>query len=571
MFAEAYEPIRLFYHTLMRPNIRWQFVLAMAGLGLVFSLLSYQVQTVGLCSTRVPAGGGQVVQGIIGIPQYINPLLSDPNPVDQELVSLIFDGMTRYNMQGQLEPVLATGWSVSDDGMVVQMGVRDDVQWHDGTQLTAQDVVFTYQLLQDEAFPAPAGLRTLWQSVTIEQTAPFSLTFTLTEPFSPFLEATTRGILPAHILQSVPAGQIANHPFNHNPVGTGAFMMPENDNWERTGRLHLRPNPANYPLGIQLDGLEYRFFADATALSEAYRAGDIHAITNISYTDLPDLIGLPGLRAYTNIIPRYTELLFNLGLDDSAPVQDRAVRQALAFGVDRSVLIERALNGQGVPLDGPYVSSSWAYKAGVTAYGYNPTEAVVVLDEAGWELPAGSTLRQQTGTPLTLRLLLLDNSTHIALASELTNQWAQINIGINQTVVGQADYQLALEEGNFDIALIDITPPNDPDLYDFWSQEAIVRGQNYAGWNNRRASEALEQARQLWDTGERQPYYDAFLQFYHNDLPALTLYQPVTTYGISDSVNRVDIGRIDHPRERYDTLADWFLLYRDVTISCPDA
>lgn len=555
----------------MRPNIRWQFVLAVAGLGLVFSLLSYQVQTVGLCSTRVPAGGGLVSQGIIGIPQFINPLLSDPNPVDEELVSLLFEGLTRYDAQGQLTPVLATGWSVNEAGTVVQMGVRDDVLWHDGVPLTAQDVVFTYQLLQNEAFPAPAGLSTLWQSVTIEQTAPFSVTFTLTEPYAPFLEETTRGILPAHILGSVPAGQIADHPFNHNPIGTGSLMMPENDNWERTGRLHLLPNPADWPLGIQLDGLEYRFYADATALAEAYRAGDIQAITQVNHTDLPNLIRLPRLRAYTTALPRYTELLFNMGFDgDDTPIQDRAVRQALAYAVDRSTLIDRALNGQGIALDGPYLPSSWAYKDGVTAFGFDVAEAVAVLDGAGWELPAGSTLRQQSGTPLTLRLLLLDTPTHIALASVLTEQWSQINIGINQMVVSPADYQAALEERNFDIALIEITPPSDPDLYDFWSQEAIVRGQNYAGWNNRRASEALEQARQLWDTGERQPYYDAFLQFYHNDLPALTLYQPVTTYGISDTVNRVDIGRIDQPSERYDTLADWFLLYRDVTITCSE-
>jgi len=152
----------------------------------------------------------------------------------------------------------------------------------------------------------------------------------------------------------------------------------------------------------------------------------------------------------------------------------------------------------------------------------------------------------------------------------LQRQWAEVGVDVQvETAASLTVLRERLAERAFDVALIDVSPLSDPDLYDFWSQEAIIRGQNYAGWNNRRASEALEGARQLWRVDERRPYYDTFLRLFSSDLPALTLYQHIDTYALSPEVNRVEIGEIDHPRERYETFANWFLLYRDVTVSCP--
>jgi ABC-type transport system substrate-binding protein len=192
-----------------------------------------------------------------------------------------------------------------------------------------------------------------------------------------------------------------------------------------------------------------------------------------------------------------------------------------------------------------------------------------LLEDSGWVLGEGERIRQQEGELLLLRLLFLDNPEQRALADSIVAQWAEAGIAAEPVPVAAAAYASALAEGQFDAALTEVRPPGDPDLYDFWSQEALVSGQNYARWNSRRASEALEQARQLWEVGERRPYYDAFLQYFNQAAPALTLFQHVYTYAVSDSVQNLEIGRIDHPRERYETLPEWFLLYRDVTVSCP--
>ena len=158
---------------------------------------------------------------------------------------------------------------------------------------------------------------------------------------------------------------------------------------------------------------------------------------------------------------------------------------------------------------------------------------------------------------------------HRDLAEAIEDQLADVGVMTQLTLVPNIDALLqTLKAQEFDMAIVEVAPPGDPDFYDFWSQEAIIRGQNFGGWNQRRASEALENGRKLWDVEERRPYYDVFLSRYDNDLPALTLYQHVYSYALSGDVNRAEIGLINHPRDRYETVTDWFLLYRDVTISC---
>ena len=556
----------------MKINLRWQLLLAVMGMGLVLALLSYQVQTASLCTTRVPAAGGVFVEGIVGAPQHINPLLSDPFPVDRELASLIFDGLTAYDETGQLVPNLAESWTVSDDGLSLIFSLRQDVVWHDGAPFTADDVLFTVRLLQDELFPGPPALKQLWQAVTVNKLDSFNIEFVLPEPYAPFLDATTRGILPAHLLEGITAVSLPAVPFNRAPVGTGPFMVESGQDWNGDHHLRLTPNPTYWREGTQIAALEFRFYPNETALLDAFAAGNIQAVNKVSQSMLPAIAAQPGTRLFTAAEPRYTALLFNLTESGLPALQDVTVRQALAYALNRDELIDTALNGQGLLLEGPYLPTSWAYNPmQLTTYTSQPITATVLLDTAGWRIPEGGAIRQKEDTPLTLRLLALDKAPDRDLAARISDQWGEFGIGVDISLAAATkELYEALAAREFDVALIDVAAAGDPDLYDFWSQEAIVRGQNYGGWNNRRASEALENGRKLWSLDERRPFYATFLRQFNNDLPAITLYQHVYTYALSQAVNQAEIGQITHPRDRYQTFANWFLLYRDVTISCPD-
>lgn len=555
----------------MKLHLRWQLLLALVGFGLILAILSFQVQSAGLCTERVPSSGGVFLEGMVGAPQRLNPLLSDGFPVDQELVNLLFDGLVQYDHAGRFVPALAESWTVSEDGRSLQFTLRNGLLWHDGQPITTADVAFSYGLLQNDAFPAAAAVKTLWQTVTINVLDERTIEFVLAEPYAPFLEATLRGIVPAHLLQKVPPAEIANHRFNQQPVGSGPWQVLPDQDWTTTRSLRLTPNPLDWREGTQIPVLEFRFYPDEASLLTAFANSDIMAINSVSDGLLPEVTAVPQARLFTTVAPHYTQLIFNQSDTGFAPLKLAEVRQGLAAGLNRDRLIDRALNGQGVPLTGPYLPDSWANNqaifAGAQASWGGGNE---LLNSAGWALPEGATVRQADGETFTLRLLALDTAVQQRVAQEVANQWSELGVAVVvETAVSITEMREKLAARDFDVALVDITPSIDPDLYDFWSQEAIIRGQNYGGWNNRRASEALEAARQVWGNGERRPSYNTFLSIYADQVPAVTLYQHVYTYALSSEVNQAEVGPIYEPRDRYQTFANWFLLYRDVTISCP--
>ncbi|MGH2538015.1 MAG: peptide ABC transporter substrate-binding protein [Candidatus Promineifilaceae bacterium] len=552
--------------------LRWQLLLAIAGAGLVLSLLSFQYQAGEGCSTRVPAAGGTLVEGVVGLPAQLNPLLAAANPVDLQLSNLIFEGLTGYDANGLLQPALARSWRVSEDMRRFSFTLRQDALWHDGEQVTAEDVLFTYRLLQEEEFPAPEALRTLWQSVTITQTGRFGVDFGLPQPYGPFLDAVTLGILPAHVFGDATPAEVAAHRFNRQPIGAGPFLVVPGSDWGDSGVLRLAPNPNSWPEGTRLAELEYRFFPDYGALAAAFERGEIQAIFSAPSAELPALALLPGVRLFSSGAPELTQLYFNLSESGSPLARGLDGRRAIAAGLDREALVDQALNGQGLLLEGPYLPDSWAFAPGLAAaYGYDPAAARALLDAAGWTLTDGGRVRQNGDQRAELRLLANNSPAHQALAAVVSDQLAEIGVVVSVEAVEWDAYRAALAGREFDLALVDVAGARDPDLYDFWSQEAIVRGHNYAAWNNRAASEALEAGRKLVAVEARRPYYHTFQRLFGEQLPALTLYQHVQTYALSEEVEGAEVGPVREARNRYAGLAGWFIGYRDVPAACAPA
>ena len=555
----------------MKIELRWQLLLAASCVILLASLVGFQIQTSGSCTSVVPSSGGRLIQGVVGLPQYINPLFSEANPIDQALVALIFDGLTKYNSRGELEPALAKQWNISEDGLIYHFELADDNLWHDGQPVTARDVVFTFSLLQDESFPISEATRKFWQSISIQEAGERLVEFTLPEPFSPFLEATTIGILPSHILEQVAVAKLSEHPFNQSPVGTGPFIVVPGSDWTRDGYLRLAPNPAHWRQGTQLDDIEYRFFPDSASMAQALADGDLQTVDLPPRSSLTEFGEAPDVHFFTSSKPSFTQLLFNLDDQGTDALKAIEVRRALAHSLDRSELIDKSVEGQGLLLEGPYLPNSFAFNEGVMApIEHDLAAAGTNLDSAGWILSEDGQRRIREGEILEFNLLVEDRMDKILLANEIAGAWQVVGITTEFNISTSSVFAEALQSGEFDVAIVDIEPIGDPDLYDFWSQEAIIDGQNYGSWNNRFASEALEQARKLTTVDERKPYYDTFLRLFREDLPALTLFQHVGSFGISDAVEGVDIGRIDSVRERYDSFAEWIMFHSEVASPCPD-
>ncbi len=151
----------------MQRYFRWQALVVLTGIVLLLVLVTYLASS--FTTVVVPDHGGTYIEGLVGAPQYINPILCQYNQVDSDLVALIFSGLTRLNEKNEIVPDLAQDYQVSEDGTVYTFRLRSDVFWHDGQPLTAEDVVFTIQAIQDPGFKGAPYLADLWRDVAVEK------------------------------------------------------------------------------------------------------------------------------------------------------------------------------------------------------------------------------------------------------------------------------------------------------------------------------------------------------------------------------------------------------------------
>jgi len=547
-----------FPHKKMGQYVRWQAILAFVGTVLLAVYLNSIV--VVRTTVIVPAEGGVYREGVIGRAQYLNPLLAAYNPVDEDVTGLIFEGLTREDGLGNLKPALAENWSVSEDGRVYVFVLRRDVRWADGAPFTADDVTFTLRLIQSPDFPGNPAWQTLWQSVSIEPVDDYTLRFVLAEPFPSFPYYTTIGILPHHRLRGVPARDLLTHPFNLSPVGTGPFQLTE-----ATDRhLLLERNPRYRGQPSRIERLEFRFFDNPEALYQAFEGGEIDAIGRADADALRRLQASPNARFFSAPLPRYDVVYLNLQQPDALPFfQEADVRRALWMLTDRAAMIDEALSGQAIPAEGPFLPWSWAFNPTQPYPNYDPSAAAELLDGAGWLDSDGDGIRDRDGRPFRFTLLVSNNPAHIRVAHALAQQWRKG--GIEAAVKITTDSIIGpLTDHRFEAALLEVELFGDPDPYRFWHQSQIEGGQNFGGWDNTPASQALEQGRLALDRGERIRYYYEFQRIFAEELPALTLYHPVYTYVVRNNVKGVRLATIATPADRFRSIPDWYLLTRRV-------
>ncbi|MBN1934787.1 MAG: peptide ABC transporter substrate-binding protein [Anaerolineae bacterium] len=575
----------------MSKYVRWQLLLTLLGVILVAALLYTISQgkelTVLPTSTPRPSPspavtvvqmrGGAYVEGVVGYAQLINPLFSLFNDVDRDLCALIFEGLTVVSERGEIEPRLAERWSVSDDGRIYTFYLRDDVRWQDGEPFTAADVAFTIGLLQSPDFPVSHAYANLWRSVAVEVVDPHTVRFVLNEPYAPFIDYTTLGLIPQHILGTVPVAGLLTHPFNVAPVGTGLFRLVELD--QAHALLETNPHHSLWR-ETMLDRVELRFYNTDADVLAAYQSGEVMGIGRILLQDMDRARAEPDLQLYSARQSGYGLIFFNLQSVDKPFLQDRRVRQALAYALDRQSLIDAALGGQGAAIYSPIMPQSWAYKADVERYDRDLGAAASLLDQAGYTLPdstrvrvgdVGSqqaAVRAKNGQLLEFTLLTDTASEHVALANALATQWAAAGARVLIQSVDLSTLAVAhLQPRRFDAVLLEWAWQLDPDPYPLWHETQIESpGQNYSGFENRDASEAIEVARQLTDRSQRKPLYDLFQDIFDQEVPAILLYQPIYTFGVDKQVRDVQISPLFDPSDRFRNIWQWAPLEKEVLL-----
>jgi peptide/nickel transport system substrate-binding protein len=513
-----------------------------------------------------PRPGGVYNEGILGDYTNINPIYAT-GPVDMAASRLIFAGLLKYDENNKLATDLASNWSVNSIGTVYTVYLKSHLLWQDGKPLTAQDVAFTYRVIQNADAQSP--LQTSWQGISITSPDSRTIIFTLPNPLSSFPYSLTTGIIPQHILSKTPMSEMRSTTFNTlNPIGSGPFRLNLVDVLGNTPQtkeeeVELLPN-ADYHSGqVKLSEFVIRAFHDPTALLNSFNKGELKGMAG-----LPDIpANLQEANTIDSINFPLTAQVMVFFKTSGGILGDINVRQALVKGSDTGSIIS-GLGYPALPVKEPLLLNQLGYNPSYNQFSFNRAAAEQQLTNDGWILGADG-IRHKDGQPLQFTLSAADTIEYNYIAKTLQHQWKLLGVNLKLVILDDTDLQNTVNTHSYDSIIYGISIGVDPDVFVSWDSTQFdprspVR-LNLSEYSSATADEALEQGRTRIDPTLRVVKYKPFLQVWQQNAPALALYQPRFLYVTRGKVFGLSQQTINTGADRYTNVQNWEIRQVKVT------
>jgi len=507
-----------------------------------------------------PKFGGSYAEADIGFPRYLNPVLSSTNDVDRDISSIIYSGLLKYDEEGKISPDLAEKYTISDDKKTYDFFLRTGVKWHDGKDLTADDVIFTVQIIQNPEYRS--SLRASLQGVEAEKINNFTIRFTLKNPYSPFLDNLTFGILPKHIWENIPAVSFSLSERNLNPIGSGPYKLTkiQKDNSGVVKEIQLSPFNEYYFGKPYLNSVSFKFFKDEEGALAEFSNGGVQAISYISATNLPKIRVNTSIQKI--ILPRYFAVFFNQ--TENKALADKNVRLAMLAAANKQEIISKTVSGQATAIDSPIPEFIWGNNAPLVASEFNLDQAKSILDSSGWTISATTTLREKIidkqAVSLEVNLLTVNWHELVDAANLLKESWSSIGIKVNLDVKSVAEIQELIKARQYQSLLFGQILGVDPDPFAFWhSSQKKDPGLNLSLYENKDADKLLEEMRKESNPDILKQKYAQFNKIVVQDLPALFLYSPIYIFPIDNQIKGINIKNIHLPVERFSQIHKWYI------------
>lgn len=490
-----------------------------------------------------------MVWGVYQKPIAINPVLTT-STVSAAIVQLVFNSLVRINSRGDIVADLADSWDISPDGLVYTFYLRPGVvRFHDGRELTAEDVKFTFDRIMDKEIRSP--LRSAYESVErFEAVDKYVFQVRLKKPYAAFLYRMVRYIIPKHILEG---RDLRTDGFNFHPVGSGPFKFKQ---WTEDGRIILEYNRDYYEGRPCLDRIEIKVYANSRDIWVAFMRQEVDFVLFIEREDYEVVKNDPAFKAYAFAIDHYYVLVHNL---EDAFLSNIKVREAIAYGVDRPGLIERAAFGYGLECLGPFYPQSLGFNPEVKPFEYNPQKARELLAQAGFRDLNNDGILEKDGEELAVKVLIdARNALYERMAMVLRQQLQEIGIKIkivfydNNSLLNR-EY-IAQERIQAQLTLLFGGPASEQES-DIW---ASAKEKYNRLWTYRNA-----EVDGLFDSGESAPDNDKrkiYRQIHgiiYREQPACFLYYPFVFHALSNKFgNTEDFFTLNMPHY---TMKDWYV------------
>lgn len=402
-------------------------------------------------------------------PPHLDPTSAAAGAIDSVLYSNVYEGLTRFAPDGAILPGLAESWTISDDGKTYTFKLHEGVKFHDGTDMTAEDVKFSLDRARsDESQNAQKALFAGIEAV--EAVDPQTVTVTLAAPNGSFLFNMAWGdavIVAPETIENIKS----------NPVGTGAFKF---SNWVQGDRIDLEKNADYWGAPAKLDNVTFKFISDPTAAFAAVMAEDVDAFVSFPAPEnLPQFEADPRFQVLIGSTEGETILSIN---NKMPPLDDVNVRKAIAHAIDRQAIIDGAMFGYGTPIGSHFAPHNPDYVDLTANSAYDPELAKKLLAEAGHA--DGFTTTLKLPPPSYARRggeIIAAQLRAVGIETEITNlEWAQwleqvfkgkdfglsivshvepMDIGI----YARPDYYFQYDNPEFQKLMEDLTAENDPE------------------------------------------------------------------------------------------------------------
>ncbi len=533
-------------------------VVAVLLLVVIVSALAYWLVALYLSSTEVTADrGGRYIEGSIGQPRYVNPVLSSANAADEDLARVLYSGLLGYDADGRIRNELAEHMSVSEDGKEYMVTLRGDAKWHDGHEVSSHDVTFTVGVIKDSAYKSP--LQKNWQGVDVEAVDDRTVKFILKKPYFGFSEHLTVGILPRHIWEAVPAEGFALADPNLAPVGAGPyrFFDYQKDSNGNILSYELRAFPEYFGGEPHITKLIFNYYPDEETMTEAFERKEIMGMASVSLERAAELSGRKGTAIHEFALPRIFAVFFNPVKSVSLAYPE--VREALSKATDREEIVREALSGKGEIASLPFLPFMEGNPE-IPGMPYDVDAANRLLDEKGWSR-GDDGVRSKNGAPLAFQLAVPAWLELEKTAELIRIQWERVGARVEVKILPLSELnQEVIRPRSHEAVLYGEEMRVNPDFYSFWhSSEKGETGFNLAMFDESSADETLLSLREELNPDRRRELLGSFLKLLSEKHPAVFLYSPDVSYVMSGSVKGFDMRSANGVSSRLSGIEHWYI------------
>ena len=540
------------------------------------SSLLLAVRASGLFMTDVPTVGGELREGEIGLPRTINPILA-VSDIDRDMNALVYTGLMRYE-NGSFITDIASSWNVSTDGLTYDFILKPDVTFQDKKPLTADDIAFTIQKIQDPALKSPRQAD--WANVTVKVVSSTEIQFVLKQPYSGFIANTTIGILPKHIWSTVSDDQFIFSQYNIQPIGSGPYKVTtiNRDSGGIPTSYNLNLWNGYYGAHPFIKTISFYFYPNQDKALLALNGGYIDSVPSID-PSIAAKLATNTAENYTVLkapLPRIFGVFFNQS--QSPVLADSIVRNALDLATDRNAIINGILYGYGVADHGPIPPQLLSdigldLNQNTTSVTNNNLDtaniiaAQTLLEKNGWKKNSNGIYEKKSSKPKTASTTLsfdiytADSPDLVATAKLLKEQWSKVGVQIDVQIFESSDlYQNVIRTRKYDALLFGEQIGKDRDLYAFWhSSQRNAPGLNVALYANTKVDAVLSDIRSTTSATTTRSDYTKLDQLIRTDMPAIFLYSPDFIYAIPKTVHGIQMSSIVTPGDHWNTVSDWYI------------